>query len=236
MQKIKPDHLINISKRPLWALACLGLYFAVTPQAYAQSSFSLDGRPHAACADTPIIGRVFLDKNKNGHIDTGETGIAGANLYTPQGLRITSDENGRFHIACPDTPPKRIGSNFLVKLDEASLPAGYHVTSENPRAIRLTSSGIGKINFGIAQDKVISIDLSDAAFETGSLRLKPAFSNQLLQTVHHYKGQNTTFQINYYGSALDGNARLKQLDADIRTLWNQYAAGQSLNIERRTYF
>ena len=211
------------------------LPFMSAPYAYAQSNFTFNGTAQADCSDAPILGRVFLDKNKNGYADKGEIGVSGAKLYTPQGLRITTDENGKFHIACPDTPPQSIGSNVLVKLDEASLPAGYHVTSENPRVIRMTPSQIGKVNFGIAQDRVISIDLSDEAFETGSLRLKSGYSNQLLQTIDHYKSQNAIFRINYYGPTPIGEARLKTLDADIRNLWHQYGGKHSLNIERKQF-
>ncbi|MBI3186580.1 MAG: DUF11 domain-containing protein, partial [Gammaproteobacteria bacterium] len=87
--------------------------------------------PTFDCSD--IIGKVFNDKNLNGYADDGEEGIAGARVNTAQGLQATTDEYGRYHFTCAVIPNQDRGSNFIVKLDERSLPTGYRITSENPR-------------------------------------------------------------------------------------------------------
>ena len=85
-----------------------------------------------------LIGKVFDDKNKNGYQDDGEPGMPGVRLATAKGLLVTTDQHGRYHIACAAIPNGQIGSNFILKVDENTLPTGYHLTSENPRVERLT--------------------------------------------------------------------------------------------------
>jgi len=112
------------------------------------------------CSD--VIGKVFDDRNRNGYQDgpggaditnqdylggkgkytkappTGEPGLAGVRIATANGTLITTDEFGRFHVPCAALPEKS-GTNFLLKVDERSLPSGYRLTTENPRVIRLTA-------------------------------------------------------------------------------------------------
>ena len=40
--------------------------------------------------------------------------------------------HGRFHIACAAVPDEERGSNFILKLDDRTLPTGYRLTTENP--------------------------------------------------------------------------------------------------------
>jgi uncharacterized repeat protein (TIGR01451 family) len=78
------------------------------------------GDPTFDCPD--LIGKVFDDANANGVQDPGEKGIAGVRLVTAQGLLVTTDAQGRYHIACPLASPSDTGSNFIVKVDERTLP------------------------------------------------------------------------------------------------------------------
>ena len=112
------------------------------------------------CSD--VIGRVFDDRNGNGYPDGpirgisdqtyqaekgavapanetgGEPGLPGVRVVTSNGILITTDEHGRFHVPCAALPEK-IGSNFILKVDPRSLPSGYRMTTENPRVVRLTA-------------------------------------------------------------------------------------------------
>jgi len=95
------------------------------------------------CPD--IIGKVFDDQNANGYQDEGEAGIAGVRMATARGLLVTTDAEGRFHVACPAIPNADRGSNFVMKLDDRTLPSGYRVTTENPRDVRLTRGKVVKL-------------------------------------------------------------------------------------------
>ncbi|MBI5329154.1 MAG: DUF11 domain-containing protein [Betaproteobacteria bacterium] len=113
---------------------------------------------------TDIIGKVFDDKNLNGYQDEGEPGIANVRIATAQGLLVSSDPQGRFHVACAVIPQAERGSNFFMKLDERTLPSGYRITTENPREVRATRGKLVKLNFGAAIHHVIRLELTDAAF------------------------------------------------------------------------
>jgi uncharacterized repeat protein (TIGR01451 family) len=129
--------------------------------------------PTFDCPD--IIGKVFDDKNANGFQDDGEPGIPAVRVATANGLLITSDAEGRFHIPCPMTPDQDRGSNFVLKLDARSLPSGFRLTTENPASIRVTRGKMVKLNFGATIHRVVRVELSDAAFEPGTANLKAEF-------------------------------------------------------------
>ena len=60
------------------------------------------------------------------------------------------------------------GSNFIMKLDERTLPSGYRMTTENPRVVRATRGKMVKLNFGAAIHRVVRMELSPEAFEPDS--------------------------------------------------------------------
>lgn len=82
---------------------------------------------------------------------------------TANGLLITSDAEGRFHIPCPMTPDQDRGSNFVLKLDARTLPSGFRLTTGGPPDPRHPARR--QLNFGATIHRVVRVELSDAAFE-----------------------------------------------------------------------
>ncbi|PSV68702.1 DUF11 domain-containing protein [Photobacterium angustum] len=77
-----------------------------------------------------------------------EDGIPGVRLITTEGIKIETDQFGRYHI--PDQWVKdNKGKNFLVKVDTDSLPTGMKVISENPKVQRITPHALAKFNFSV---------------------------------------------------------------------------------------
>jgi len=93
----------------------------------------------------------------------GEGGIPGVRLVTVDGLVITTDEFGRYSVPCAALPADG-GDNFIIKLDPRSLPAGYSMTTENPRVTRVTPGMMSEVNFGATLGHLARIDVNDAAF------------------------------------------------------------------------
>lgn len=118
--------------------------------------------PTFDCSD--IVGKVFEDRNANGWQDPGEPGIPNVRLATARGLLVTTDAEGRFHVACADIPQAQRGSNFFMKLDERSLPSGWRLTTENPREVRTTRGKLVKMNFGATVHRVVRVELEARAF------------------------------------------------------------------------
>ncbi len=106
--------------------------------------------PSAVFDCSELIGKVFEDADRDGYQDENEPGVPGVRLGTVNGQLITTDEFGRYHIACAAVPDARIGSNFVLKIDTRTLPLGWEPTTDNPRSIRLTRGKFGELNFGVA--------------------------------------------------------------------------------------
>jgi large repetitive protein len=184
-----------------------------------------------------IIGKVFDDRNSNGYQDKGEPGIAGARVATVNGLLITADQYGRYHVTCAAIPNAQIGSNFILKLDPRSLPSGYQITTENPRVVRLTRGKISELNFGARIAKIVTIELSGAAFEGGSLTLKPEWQAKLPALIEALKAEPSILRLNYAegsGDAGRGSDRTKALADQIEEVWKRDGGPGSLQIERTT--
>ena len=92
-------------------------------------------------------------RNRNGLQDEGERGIPGVRLATARGLLATTDQFGRFHITCAVTPHEGRGSNFVLKLDNRTLPTGFRVSTEAlqiiaRRAVKRSSSASARPSTG----------------------------------------------------------------------------------------
>ncbi|WP_176084800.1 choice-of-anchor D domain-containing protein [Martelella sp. HB161492] len=186
------------------------------------------------CSD--IIGRVFDDKNGDGYPDDGEPGLPGVRVATVNGLLVTTDPYGRFHIACADLPDNTIGSNFILKLDERTLPQGYHMTTENPRVMRLTAGKMIKFNFGAEAGTVIGLEITDDAFLKDEAALSPDWDQGLDQLIAVLKQQPAPLRINY---RVKHNGALQKMRADalseaIQARWKKADGKKPLDIEVRT--
>ncbi len=147
------------------------------------------------CSD--VIGKVFDDRNANGYQDEGEPGIPNVRLATLNGVLVTSDADGRYHVACAAIANEYRGSNFVMKLDTRTLPAGYRVTTENPRDVRLTRGKVTKLNFGATIHRVVRLEVSDAAFMSGSTDLKPEWQARVTELPNLLRDKPSVVRIAY---------------------------------------
>ncbi|WP_334108284.1 SdrD B-like domain-containing protein [Methylobacillus sp.] len=179
--------------------------------------------PTFDCSD--IIGKVFDDKNANGYQDQGEPGIPNVRVVTARGLLVTTDAEGRFHVTCADIPNMDRGANFVMKLDERTLPSGYRVTTENPRDVRVTRGKMVKLNFGATVHRVVRLDLNDAAFVPDSTDLQAQWQQAFADMVKQLDGRPSVLRIAYDpgGSPGDGaklaKKRLDSVAKAARKLW-----------------
>ena len=87
---------------------------------------------------TDVTGKVFNDTNRNGRQDGNEPGLPGVRVVTPGGLGATTDQFGRYHITCAITPNESRGSNFMLKLDDRTLPSGFRMSTDPVQVQRAT--------------------------------------------------------------------------------------------------
>jgi hypothetical protein len=86
-------------------------------------------------------------------------------VVTARGLQATTDAYGRYHITCAIVPNECRGSNFVLKLDDRTLPSGFRMSTDQVQVKRATRGKALQLNFGASIYRVVAIDLSDAAFE-----------------------------------------------------------------------
>ncbi len=158
--------------QPGWVEQDIEDWWSAACSALRQLAGELDMSRVAALAISNQRETVaFVDANGNGYQDEGERGIPSVRLATVKGELITTDEFGRYHIACAAVPDARIGSNYVLKVDTATLPEGWVMTTENPRSIRLTRGKMGELNFGAALALQASMTFEAEAFAAdGSIR------------------------------------------------------------------
>lgn len=178
--------------------------------------------PTFDCSD--IIGKVFDDKNANGYQDDGEPGIPNVRVVTARGLLVTTDAEGRFHVTCAAIPQMDRGSNFVMKLDERTLPSGYRLTTENPRDVRVTRGKMVKLNFGATVHRVVRLELAAGAFVGASVELAPDWHKQLAALPETLTARPSVLRIAYRpgqeGTEL-AQQRLAAVADRIRVLWKE---------------
>ncbi len=222
--------------------------------------------PEAVFDCSDVIGKVFEDHNGNGYQDPPgearqgdgitdqnygggkgkytpaplvERGIPGVRLVSPDGTVVTTDENGLYSVPCAALPADR-GSNFILKLDERTLPAGYRPTTENPRVVRLTPGVMSEINFGASIGKVVRVDLNRAAFTTGAdgkPAIGRALDNGIRRMVPALAGEPIVLRLAWHVPASagaeavsEGRMFMKLVEDRIRAEWRK-AGRTQLRIE-----
>jgi hypothetical protein len=96
-----------------------------------------------------IFGTVYIDANANGVQDKGEAGIPGVRIMSAEGYVITTDQFGRYHLLNILGGEWGSGRNFILKVDESSLPKGSTFTTANPLLRRLTPGIPVRFDFGV---------------------------------------------------------------------------------------
>lgn len=129
-------------------------------------------------------------------LPTGEAGLAEVRLATVNGLLISTDEFGRYHVPCAALP-RMLGSNFTLKLNARSLLLGYTATTENPRTLRLTAGKVAKMNFGVSDIEVVDIDLTADAFVKGSSVPSDALAKGIRGLVGDIKANPSSLHLTY---------------------------------------
>jgi len=190
--------------------------------------------PDLDCTD--VIGKVFDDANANGYPDADEKGVPGARVLTARGLIATTDEFGRFHITCAVVPDEDRGSNFILKLDDRSLPTGYRVTGENPQVQRATRGKMLRYNFGATIHHVVSLDIADGVFEPKSTRLRMQWQPRIGLLLKEMRKAPSVLRLSYLADTENGGLvedRLKALKKEITEKWD---GGYPLTIETEVFW
>ena len=193
--------------------------------------------PDFDCTD--VIGKVFDDRNLDGWQEAGEAGLAGVRVVTARGLIATTDQYGRFHITCAAVPDQDRGSNFILKLDERSLPTGYRTTTENPRVQRATRGKMLRFHFGAAIHRVVRLDIADGMFEPDSRQLRLQWKPGIIKLIEELHRAPSILRLSYLADVEPKSLvqkRLTGLKREIARQWDQSQGEYRLAVETEVFW
>src|SRR6266567_2937191 len=188
---------------------------------------------------TDVFGKVFDDVNRNGQQDAAEKGLPGVRVVTARGLQAMTDPYGRFHITCAITPDENRGSNFVLKLDDRSLPSGYRLSTDQLQIKRATRGKALKFDFGASIYRVVAIDLSDAAFEPGKTEIRPQWQPRLNLLLEELRKAPSVLRLSYVGDTEEAalvERRMQALKRQVAEEWHGGKDSYVLTIEPEVFW
>jgi hypothetical protein len=188
---------------------------------------------------TDVTGKVFDDANRNGLQDDDEDGLPGVRVVTARGLQATTDQYGRYHITCAVTPHESRGSNFVLKLDDRTLPSGFRMSTDQVQIKRATRGKVLRFNFGASIFRVVGIDLSDAAFEPGTTEIRVQWRPRLDLLLEELHKAPSVLRLSYIADTEDAALVERRMEAVKRQLtdaWDATTNGCLLTIEPEIFW
>jgi hypothetical protein len=188
---------------------------------------------------TDVTGKVFNDTNRNGLQDDGEDGLPGVRLATVRGLQATTDPYGRFHITCAIVPHESRGSNFVLKLDDRTLPSGFRMSTDQLQVKRATRGKVLRFHFGASIHRVVGIDLSDAVFEPGTTEMRVQWRPRLDLLLDELRKAPSVLRLSYVADTEDASLverRVEAVKQQLSEAWDPASDGYPLTIEPEIFW
>jgi len=186
-----------------------------------------------------VLGKVFNDANRNGRQDESEDGLAGVRVVTARGLQATTDQYGRYHITCAITPNEIRGSNFVLKLDDRTLPSGFRMSTDQAQVKRVTRGKAALFNFGASIHRVVGIDLSDEAFEPGTTNIRMQWRPRLDVLLGELRKGPAVLRLSYVADTEDAALVERRIDAirqQLTQAWKATKDNYVLTIEPEVFW
>ncbi len=213
---------------------------ALTSEALSQEATAtvrLVPDPTFDCTD--VTGKVFNDSNRNGLQDAEEGGIQGARLVTPTGLAALTDQHGRFHITCAVVPHEGRGSNFMLKLDDRTLPSGFRASTRPFQIKRATRGKALHFSFGASIYRVVGLDVADAVFVPDSTEMRPQWRPRVELLLDELEKAPAVLRLSYLADVEDQKLverRVKALRRMLDDAWQARDATYRLSIEQEIFW
>jgi len=183
---------------------------------------------------TDVTGKVFNDANRDGYQDAGEEGLAGVRLVTARGLIASTDSYGRYHITCAIVPNESRGSNFVLKIDDRTLPSGFRPSTRPVQVQRATRGKSLRINFGASIHRVVGLDVADAVFEPDSTAMRQQWVPRIGLLLEELQKAPATLRLSYVADVEPEELveqRLELLKSQISSAWEEIGCCYELVIE-----
>jgi hypothetical protein len=146
----------------------------------------------------------------------------------------STDSFGRYHITCAIVPEANRGSNFVLKLDDRTLPSGYRPSTRPVQVQRATRGKSLRINFGASIHRVVGLDLADAIFEPNEIAMRQQWEPRLDMLMDELEKAPAVLRLSYVADVEPKalvEARLKSLKSQISDAWEERNCCYKLDIE-----
>jgi hypothetical protein len=165
--------------------------------------------------------------------------LAGVRLVTARGLVATTDQHGRYHITCAATPDEARGSNFVLKLDDRTLPSGFRMSNKQVQVKRATRGKALRFNFGASIHRVVAIDLADAVFEPGTTEMRIQWRPRVDLLLEELRKGPAVLRLSYVADVEDAglvDRRLEAVRKQITSAWEAMNCCYQLTIEPEVFW
>ena len=183
---------------------------------------------------TDVMGKVFNDANRNGYQDNDEEGLPSVRLVTAQGLVAKTDAYGRYHITCATVPNENRGSNFVLKLDDRTLPSGFRASTRPVQVQRATRGKALRMNFGASIHRVVGLDIADSVFEPNEVVMRQQWVPRIELLIDELKKAPAILRLSYVADVEPEalvEKRLQSLKTQIGDAWEELNCCYELIIE-----
>src|SRR5207245_7051711 len=124
-------------------------------------------------------------------------------------------------------------SNVVLKLDDRTLPSGFRMSTDQVQIERATRGKALKFDFGASIHRVVAIDLSDAAFETGKTEIRVQWRSRVNLLLEELRKAPSVLRLSYVADTEDEALVEQRLEAFKRQLieeWDGEKDGDVLGV------
>ena len=160
-------------------------------------------------------------------------------VLTPRGLGAVTDQYGRYHITCAITPNENRGSNFVLKLDDRTLPSGFRMSTDQVLVQRATRGKSLNLNFGASIHRVVGIDLSDEVFEPGTTEIREQWMPRINMLLDEMRKAPAVLRLSYVADIEDKalvEKRMQSIQKQLTKTWESAKSSYVLTIEPEVFW
>jgi hypothetical protein len=154
-------------------------------------------------------------------------------------LAALTDQYGRFHITCAITPNESRGSNFMLKLDDRTLPTGFRPSTERFQIKRATRGKALNFSFGASIFRVVGLDVADAVFVPDSTEMRPQWRPRLELLMEELQKAPSVLRLSYLADVEDPKLvarRVKAMTRMIKDAWRDLDCCYRLSVEHEVFW
>ena len=146
-----------------------------------EASAKIEVTPGALMADAFVVGKVFMDCNRNGMQDVGERGVPGIRLFMEDGSYVVTDREGKYDFYGVSA------KTHVLKLDRSTLP-------NNAEMVLLGNRNAGDAGSRFVDLKRGELHRADFAIADGAGSCTQPLVEQIEQRIKKVEQQNINLE------------------------------------------